>query len=214
MVSFKQAGRRDGNLTNRQIKARQTRAKIIAAAEKLIKERGFDAVGVLDITNEAEVAKGSFYSYFKRKEDVMSEIAYANFDSIRDRAVLLNSGAAERIAAFLTDSIVYIRDTGLKVCQQWVKGVVDPADTGGARKLAYDRGVIRDILEAAVAGGELSPETPVEPLANGISAAYYGIVFCWALTDGAFDPAEATMEYCESSLRRTLKAYRDRPEGI
>ena len=195
-------------MTNRQIKARQTRAKIIAAAEKLIKEKGFDAIGVVDITNEAGVAKGSFYSYFERKEDVMSEIAYANFDSIRDRAILSNSGAAERIASFLTDSIVYIRDTGLKVCQQWVKSVVDPADTGGVRKFAYDRGVIRDILEAAVAGGELSSAVPTESLVAGITAGYYGIVFCWALTDGAFDPVEAAAAYCETSLRQALKAYR------
>jgi len=197
-----------GNLTNRQIKAQQTRARIIAAADRLIKERGFDAVNVADITDEAGVAKGSFYSYFQRKEDIFSEIAYTNFDAIYDRALERYQGAYGRISMFLLDSMSYIRETGIRVSQQWARSVVDPADRDGVKKLTYDREIIFRFLREAVVRGELSNETPVKALADGVIAAYYGMVFCWAITDGELDPLEAMRAYCEGPFRLLIEAYR------
>ena len=49
-----------------QVAAMQTRLKVIAAAEKLITGRGFESVTVDDIGAEAGVAKGTFYTCFRR----------------------------------------------------------------------------------------------------------------------------------------------------
>ena len=53
-------------------KAERTKAKLLASARKLIGERGFDRVSVEDITRDSGVAKGTFYHYFKCKEDVVA----------------------------------------------------------------------------------------------------------------------------------------------
>ena len=42
-------------MKDRQRRAQETRAKIVAAAEKRISEKGFDAVQIIDITNEAGI---------------------------------------------------------------------------------------------------------------------------------------------------------------
>ena len=56
-------------------KAERTKGKLLASARKLISERGFDHVSVEDITKDSGVAKGTFYHYFKCKEDVVKSLS-------------------------------------------------------------------------------------------------------------------------------------------
>ena len=51
-----------------------TREEIIQAGLKCLVERGFNAVGVQDITDAAGVPKGSFYNHFESKEALGVEI--------------------------------------------------------------------------------------------------------------------------------------------
>lgn len=193
----------------RQARAQETRAKIIAAAEKLIKEKGFDAVQIVDITNEAGVGKGSFYTYFKRKEDIVAEIAHSKFESVRENSEHDKGDIVSRITSFLTGSMEYIAETGLKISQQWVKGIVDPENKDGSQKLIYDRQVIWSLLDTAVKNGELVKKTPLEQLTYWICTQYYGTVFCWVLTDGENDPTVAIRDFCAGMLSVYLEKYRN-----
>ena len=191
----------------RQLAAQETRRKIVAAAEKLIREKGFAAVGVADIAAEAGVAKGTFYTYFERKEDVVAEIAYRRYADIEARA--LCSGAVERqIAAFLRGSMQYIEETGLHICQQWLSNSVQPDDTQGKKKLAYDLDVLQSLLRDAVIRGEFCADTPAEALAEDIIAAYYGIVTLWSITNGGMDPVDHIERFAEQTLPHILTPYR------
>ena len=192
----------------KQISAERTRRKIMDAAEKLIAERGFDNVTVDEITAEAGVSKGSFYTYFKRKEDVVGEIAHEHFEDMRERSDGLESGVCDKIAAFLTESMEYIVKSGLKLSQQWLKCGMEPElTTDVSNKFAYDMRVIREILDAAVKSGELAPETPAETIARLVAVEYYGAVACWGLTNGTLDPVELLENYCALQLRPSLREY-------
>jgi TetR/AcrR family transcriptional repressor of nem operon len=46
-----------------------TRGKIIEIGAEIIHRKGFNHTGIQEILNAAEVPKGSFYNYFKSKED-------------------------------------------------------------------------------------------------------------------------------------------------
>ncbi len=191
----------------RQLRAQETRAKIVAAAEKLISERGFDAVQIIDITNEAGVGKGSFYTYFKRKEDVVAEIAHARFEDIHGNSTQQTGNVCDRITSFLTGSMEYIKEAGIRIAQQWVRGVVDPDNQDGVNKLHYDRDVIHGLIEKAIQNGELDNNIPIEKMTEWIASEYYGIVFCWALTDGENDPMKAMNDFCQGMVRDYLKQY-------
>ncbi|AMM53950.1 TetR/AcrR family transcriptional regulator [Pyrococcus kukulkanii] len=52
-----------------------TREKLLHSAKKLFARKGFDRVTVDEIVRDAGVAKGTFYLYFKRKEDIIREVA-------------------------------------------------------------------------------------------------------------------------------------------
>ncbi len=51
------------------------RERILAAAMELFARKGFDRTTVDEIVNKAGIAKGTFYIYFKSKEDLIKEIA-------------------------------------------------------------------------------------------------------------------------------------------
>jgi AcrR family transcriptional regulator len=63
----------------RQARAVETRKRLVAAAKKLITANGFDNVSIEDIAKEAGVSAGSFYTYFKKKEDVVEELNKSDF---------------------------------------------------------------------------------------------------------------------------------------
>ncbi|CTQ56466.1 HTH-type transcriptional regulator EthR [Roseibium album] len=51
-----------------------TRKAILSAAERVIGAKGYNEASIGHITSEAGVAQGTFYIYFKTKEEVFSEL--------------------------------------------------------------------------------------------------------------------------------------------
>ncbi len=51
-----------------------TKSKLISAAKKIFSEKGYYDAKVSDIVREAGVAQGTFYLYFKSKEEIFKEI--------------------------------------------------------------------------------------------------------------------------------------------
>ncbi len=54
--------------------SQSTKEKLINSAIKVFSEKGFFNTKISDIVNEAGVAQGTFYLYFKSKEDIFLEI--------------------------------------------------------------------------------------------------------------------------------------------
>ncbi|MEV5721316.1 TetR/AcrR family transcriptional regulator [Amycolatopsis mediterranei] len=50
------------------------RTDILAATRRLLDTHAFTDIGVADILREAGIARGSFYFYFARKQDVLAEL--------------------------------------------------------------------------------------------------------------------------------------------
>jgi AcrR family transcriptional regulator len=64
---------RSGPDRNERRKAR-TRTALIAAARRLFGDRGFEATTVAEIAEQADIAIGSFYNYFRTKEDLLAAL--------------------------------------------------------------------------------------------------------------------------------------------
>ncbi|EEB73448.1 transcriptional regulator, TetR family [Thermococcus sp. AM4] len=54
----------------------KTRGKLVASAMELFAKKGFDKTTVDEIVARAGVAKGTFYLYFKSKDDLIKELAF------------------------------------------------------------------------------------------------------------------------------------------
>jgi len=100
----------DGHKMNMSIRERKEREKklrkdsILNAAEKLFFRRGLDTVTIEEIANEAELAKGTIYRYFKNKDELILTItlkAVRIFNSIGEEQINACTGTWDKITAAL-----------------------------------------------------------------------------------------------------------------
>lgn len=76
-----------------------TRQKILDAAEREIGRKGFAEASISTITAEAVVAQGTFYLYFRSKEDVLRELVLRMGRRLRRHLTLATAGATSRLEA-------------------------------------------------------------------------------------------------------------------
>ena len=70
-------------MTGRQLAApRATRTKLLRAGKTIICQKGLEHTSVEEITEAAGVSKGTFYTYFRRKEDIVFELSRGMFGEI------------------------------------------------------------------------------------------------------------------------------------
>jgi AcrR family transcriptional regulator len=77
----------------KQPRAVRTRAKLLGALERLLKEREFERISIVDIAGEAGVAVGSVYSHFSDKNAFLDALLEERFGTIARR--LAESGKSE-----------------------------------------------------------------------------------------------------------------------
>lgn len=70
-------------LSRRERKAAETRLKLFRCALRLFAERGFPNVTVEDITEAADVGKGTFFNYFDSKDHVLGVMAEIQLGKVR-----------------------------------------------------------------------------------------------------------------------------------
>jgi TetR/AcrR family transcriptional repressor of nem operon len=62
------------------MKYNDTRMKLIEVGSELMSRKGYNGVGLKEILDYCKIPKGSFYHYFKSKEDFCIEIINMNMD--------------------------------------------------------------------------------------------------------------------------------------
>ena len=70
--------------------AAQNRDRIVEAAARLFRERGYEGIGVADLMKEAGLTHGGFYGHFSSKDDLIAE---ASARALTESLVLWNEVA-------------------------------------------------------------------------------------------------------------------------
>ncbi|MCV0425780.1 MAG: TetR/AcrR family transcriptional regulator [Roseibium sp.] len=76
-----------------------TRRSILSAAERVIGAKGYNDASIGHITSEAGVAQGTFYIYFKTKEEVFSELVLEMGRLVRHKIAEATQGIENRLDA-------------------------------------------------------------------------------------------------------------------
>lgn len=194
----------------RQEMALETRQKLIDAVKRLSETKRYNEMSIDDITQEAGVAKGSFYTHFKRREDIVSVIALERFELVKEKSSDDNLDIVMQISEFLIESVNIIEDNTLEVGQQWYRSVTSPVDgeTLGMSKLDYDRQFISNLLKNAVDKDVLKSETDVDALTLQIVSLYYGAVALWCMSDGEISQVDIVRNFCKKELASIIEKYR------
>lgn len=64
----------------------QTRKQLIEMTMKLILEKGYDAISIQDITDRADLGRGTFYIHFKDKEEIVWTAFQELFQTLEQEA--------------------------------------------------------------------------------------------------------------------------------
>lgn len=150
-----------------------TRLKILDSAKVLIAGRGFSAVGLSEILSAAAVPKGSFYHWFRSKEQFGEALLEHHFESylVEVDASLFAAGqsAPQRLLAFFSQWHASQSGNYLQARCLVVKLSAEVCDLSEAMRGVLERGTARVIdrlascLAEGIAVGELTAcPDPVE----------------------------------------------------
>lgn len=174
------------------MKKESTQARLIETGQRIFLEKGYNHTGIQEVLKDAGVPKGSFYYYFKNKEDFglnVIESFAATYNAKLDR--VLKDEALSPLNRFRTYFEVGIQNFE---ASQFRCGCLignlsqEMADQNDAFRQRLDeileswRGRFADCLKQAQEAGELCPRWDVRMLAN----------FCLDSWEGAILRAKVT----------------------
>lgn len=160
------------------------RDHILACGGAIVHHKGYTATGLQEILQAAGVPKGSFYFYFKSKEDFGLALVeyYQNWFAEQVRPILKNTTMPplERLAGFFRWFQQYFADEGyIKGCPigNLIQEMGDVNPLFREKLNASLTNLIRfvtGLLEAAQANGQLSDQVDAEAMAGFIISAWQG----------------------------------------
>ena len=104
-------------MTNRKISAARTRERLVEAAKEIICAKGLSNTSVDEITEKSGVSKGTFYTYFKRKEDIVFELSKGMFSAILENAKSYGDDFIAKLENYMVNFSGYIEKSSLKLCR-------------------------------------------------------------------------------------------------
>lgn len=195
----------------RKVRAMETKKKLLNSAMSLFKEKGFDNVTIEEIAQGAGTAKGSFYTYFATKSDIIVE-EFWDIDAYYrkySRNLKRYKTAAEKLTAFTKAQNRYVRDT---VSIDMLKILyANQTVTYGENKIIIDESrfwfsLITGIIKEGQASGEFRDDLPADKLARWYNRTIRGNFLDWCISSGKdFDLVEESVAYCSLFINSALK---------
>ncbi|MFN8587424.1 MAG: TetR/AcrR family transcriptional regulator [Candidatus Eisenbacteria bacterium] len=166
-------------LSRRERKKEDTRRRIFEAAISLFREKGFEATTVDEITEKADVGRGTFFNYFPKKESVLAWLSEEKLlVAEQNLAAMLESPRPTReklVELYLVAASIYEDEPELSryVLGEWLRRAFQP--TADVEKRWQK--LVLDLLQQGRSQGEIRAE--VEPLRAEatLTSVYFSTVF-------------------------------------
>jgi AcrR family transcriptional regulator len=168
-------------ISRRERKKDETRQRIFLHAIRLFRERGFEATTVDDITAGADVARGTFFNYFPKKESVLaylSEQRLVDAESAAGEVLAANKPARDKLVEiYARAASAYEEDRELSkyVFGELLRRAFSPVEDIGSR---WDQ-VVAQVIEQGKKTGELRRDLDPQRAIGVLTGAYYALLFMW-----------------------------------
>jgi AcrR family transcriptional regulator len=174
-------------LSRRERKKEETKERICKAALKLFKQKGLDNTTIDEIAEKADVAKGTFFNYFPRKEAVLGFLPEMWIGQIEQEAeAIMDDPGREPVGPRITEIFVqhasfYEEDRTLAkwVAMEWLRCEQSGDDEMCRRWDDLGVRLIRFLQEK----GELRGDVPPERAAEMFGAAHQSTVMRWVAAE-------------------------------
>jgi len=202
----------NGDLGRRERRKEETRKQIFKAAMKLFGKKGVFATTVEEITEAADVGKGTFFNYFPSKEAILSALAERQLGVIN--TAVERAQTAESVRPVLKDmcrelssvpgrSQILLRSLlGMVLSNKFMFELFQSVLSKGRERVAL-------IVERGQHLGEIRRDIPATIIARCLQQVAFGTNFIWAAS-----PASDLMEWHETSMDLLWRGIASRPERV
>ncbi len=180
-----------------------SKEKIIDTTVSIIKKKGADAVTVRDVCKEAGLSIGTFYHYFRDKDDLMMYfLRETSFDSFKLKTPVSD------IAGRVSELYMHLIDRYMELGPDFMKSFYSTGNRSlsaymGEVEGAFPKGTVmaRSETEVRLAceHGIIIKNADIHEICRDVCTIVKGCVFEWCLTDGKMD--------IRNTLIRILRRY-------
>ncbi len=170
----------------RERRAAETRVRLFHCALQLFAERGYPNVTVEDITEAADVGKGTFFNYFESKDHLLGVMAEIQSDKVKEALTLAQSG--EQTICWVLHHL-FLRsaeepgrspDLARALLSSFLAS--EGVRRHMARNMAADgRRMLTQIIAAGQKRGEIDFRLKKEKVALQVQQAFVGTLLLWSL---------------------------------
>jgi AcrR family transcriptional regulator len=171
--------------TNRRERRRaETRKRLFRAALELFARRGFLETTVEDITEAADVGKGTFFNYFPTKEHVLATFGAQRIAEIDRGLERARKGLALPVLEELaTDLAGQSKESpALLRAIYAAHASCEPVRAELRKRLKIGRQLLTQIFELAQKRGEIRRDVPAAEFARLVQLILVGVGVAWALS--------------------------------
>ncbi|MDO4473997.1 MAG: TetR/AcrR family transcriptional regulator [Eubacteriales bacterium] len=190
-------------LSKQQQKSKETKGRIFHAAKTILQQKGYEALSIKNICEEAGVSNGSFYHHFKTKDDLLSYYIEEN-PSINPDLLALPSNAEEAkttIVHVYLNYVQYCRELGVSFMANYYTPKNQSLNPDTRTERPYPIVTVSSYLQKSIEAGTISLKHSLEDVSTDIRMIVIGNVFEWCLKSGDAD--------FETNMRRSLESYLD-----
>jgi AcrR family transcriptional regulator len=188
----------------RERKKSETKRRIFVAALELFHEKGFEATTVDEITERADVAKGTFFNYFPRKESILQYLSEEWLEQAEEAAAHSELAATDRlIVLFGTAAAAYGENRALArlVVHVSMQQMCCPEPEGATQRLER---FFSQVYHEGQARGEFRAEIDAHQAFGVLGAVLLGTLLWWVgPSDDAVDHVASRLTLQEA-VRRQL----------
>jgi len=169
----------------RERRAAETRLRLFRCALRLFAERGLPNVTVEDITEAADVGKGTFFNYFASKEHVLGVMAEIQLGKVRE-ALELATGGKRSVQSVLRSLFGRVAEEPGRspdlaralllsfLASQFIRQQID-------RSMLEGRRMVAEIVSIGQKRGEIDPTLKKERVAFFLQQSVLGTLLLWSL---------------------------------
>lgn len=199
--------RHPSRVSRRERHRAETRERLFRAALKLFAEHGFLETTVEDITEAADVGKGTFFNYFPTKEHVLATFGAERIAAISravERARVTKSPVLDVIKDLVTDLLGLSSESAALLRSIYAAHAsCAPVRAQLQERLEDARRLFAEIFVLAQERGEVRRDLSATDLSRSTQLVFHGVVLAWALNPDAplRDTAEDVWDLFSPALR-------------
>jgi AcrR family transcriptional regulator len=182
----------DKKVSKKVLQGIETKKRLIQCASTLFRERGYHNVTVDEIIEITNSSKGSFYTHFNNKEELLYSLiglldeVYLDFFKLD----LKYQSSIDRISLFINYSFKTIAEKiGLDfitvIYSSQIKDSTSPRFPMTAERQFYQ--ILKTFIEEGKEKNEIKKELSAEYIIKILTTCCRGVIYDWSLSKGTFD---------------------------